>query len=201
MRNSGHHPAGARAALAALLTWAAGAAALSPPASAGELAGVTLPDRVTVEGRTLSLNGLGLRQATWLRVNVYVAGLYLETRSADADAIIASEQIKRIVMQFVRAVGRKDIVKAWNESFEENAGEGMAALRERVETLNSFMPDMTKGGAIVFTYVPQAGVRVEVQGQTKGIIPGSDFARALFSIWLGPKPPNPGLKAGLLGGR
>ncbi len=102
-------------------------------------------------------------------------------------------------MWFVRGVGRKDIVKAWNESFEENAGEGMAALKERVATLNSWMPDMAKGEAITFTYVPDRGVTVEVQGQTRGSIPGSDFARALFSIWLGQKPPNPGLKAGLLG--
>ncbi|HKN48026.1 MAG TPA: chalcone isomerase family protein [Candidatus Polarisedimenticolia bacterium] len=169
------------------------------PARAGELAGVTLPDQVTVEGKTLSLNGLGLRQATWLKVNVYVAALYLETKSSESEAIIGSEEVKRIVMRFVRGVGRKDIVKAWNESFEENAGEGMAALRDRVATLNSFMSDLAKGDAITFTYLPDRGVTVEVQGQTKGSIPGSDFARALFGIWLGPKPPNPGLKAGLLG--
>jgi Chalcone isomerase-like len=105
---------------------------LAVPARAGELAGVTLPDQVTVEGKTLSLNGLGLRQATWLRVNVYVAALYLEAKSSEPEAIIGSEEVKRIVMRFVRGVGRKDIVKAWNESFEENAGDGMAALQDRV---------------------------------------------------------------------
>ncbi len=68
---------------------------LAVPARAGELAGVTLPDQVTVEGRTLSLNGLGLRQATWLKVNVYVAALYLETKSSESEAIIASEQVNR----------------------------------------------------------------------------------------------------------
>ena len=39
-----------------------------------------------------------------------------------------------------------------------------------------------------------------MKGQGKGPIPGEDFARALFGIWLGPKPPNPDLKSGLLGG-
>ncbi len=189
----------ARAALSAVVALCGPAAPPTTRALAGELAGVALPDQVTVEGKTLSLNGLGLRQATWLKVNVYVAGLYLESRSADAEAIIASEQTKRIVMQFVRAVGRKEIVKAWSESFAENAGDGAEVLKQRVDTLNSWMPDMVKGGTLVFTYLPGGGVRVEVQGQTKGTIPGSDFARALFSIWLGAKPPNPGLKAGLLG--
>jgi hypothetical protein len=41
---------------------------------------------------------------------------------------------------------------------------------------------------------------VGVNGTVKGTIAGDDFGRALFSIWLGSRPPNPGLKAGLLGG-
>ncbi len=189
----------ARAALFAVVALCAPATFPATRVLAGELAGVALPDQVTVEEKTLSLNGLGLRQATWLKVNVYVVGLYLESRSADAEAIIASEQTKRIVMQFVRAVGRKEIVKAWSESFAENAGDGAEALKPRVDTLNSWMPDLVKGGTIVFTYLPGVGVRVEALGQMKGTIPGGDFAHALFSIWLGAKPPNPGLKAGLLG--
>ena len=55
------------------------------PACAAELAGVVMPEQVTVDGKTLVLNGLGLREATFLRVDVYVAGLYLEEKSQDAD--------------------------------------------------------------------------------------------------------------------
>jgi len=45
---------------------------------AGELAGVTFPDQISVDSRTLLLNGMGLREATILKVDVYVAALYLE---------------------------------------------------------------------------------------------------------------------------
>ena len=38
------------------------------PVRAKSLAGVELPDTATVNGKTLVLNGLGLRQATVLRV-------------------------------------------------------------------------------------------------------------------------------------
>jgi len=75
----------------------------------------------------------------------------------------------------------------------------MAPLQGRVDALDSFMSDIGKEEAIVFTYAPGRGVSVEVKGQVKGVIPGDDFARALFSIWLGPKPPDPDLKSGLLG--
>ena len=189
----------ARAAACAIL--AGTLSVLAPPrALAAGLAGVTLPDHVEAEGKSLVLNGLGLRKATLFKVSVYVAGLYLEEKSSDPQRILEAPQVKRIVMQFVRGVGRKDLVKAWQESFAENAPAGMAPLQPRVDTLNSFMSDVAKGESIAFTYAPGKGVTVEMKGQGKGPIPGEDFARALFGIWLGPKPPNPDLKSGLLGG-
>lgn len=169
------------------------------PAAAGTLAGVVLPDQVTVDSRTLVLNGMGLREATLLKVDVYVAGLYLEAKSSDADAIVRSDQAKRLVMKFVRAVAAKDLVKAWNEGFGKSASGSLTALKDRIATFNSWMSDMPVGSTLSLTSVPGAGVEVEVQGEAKGTVPGADFAEALFRIWLGPSPPNPGLKEGLLG--
>ena len=175
------------------------AAPLCTSLEAGELNGVTLPDRIEVDSKTLVLNGMGLRQATFLKVNVYVAGLYLESKSSDADAILRAAGPKRLVMQFVRAVGRKDLVKAWEEGFEKGAGTSHEALKERIATLDSYMSDMPKGSVMSFTYLPGKGVVVEVQGAVKGTIPGADFAEAFYRIWLGADPPNAGLKEGLLG--
>ncbi|HKB08536.1 MAG TPA: chalcone isomerase family protein [Candidatus Polarisedimenticolia bacterium] len=176
-------------------------ACVAPPILAGELAGVTYPDTIRVDSSTLVLNGLGLREATLLKVDVYVAALYLESRSADADAIVRSDRPRRLAMKFVRAVGRKDLVKAWNEGFEKSGPDAPAALKDRIATFNSFMIDMPNGGTMSFTALPGKGVTVEVQGDVKGTVPGADFAQALFGIWLGPAPPNPGLKEGLLGKR
>ena len=44
---------------------------------------VTMPDTISIKGADLVLNGLGTRKATWLRVKVYVGGLYLEKKSKD----------------------------------------------------------------------------------------------------------------------
>ena len=50
--------------------------------SAGELAGVTMPDSITVEnGQKLVLNGMGLREMFW--IDIYVGGLYLPTATHD----------------------------------------------------------------------------------------------------------------------
>src|SRR5687768_3500332 len=76
------------------------------PASAGQCAGVTLPEQVSIEGKPLVLNGMGLREATVLAIDVYVAGLYLERRSKDGKAIAASEQLKQMRLSLLRAVDR-----------------------------------------------------------------------------------------------
>jgi hypothetical protein len=40
---------------------------------------------------------------------------------------------------------------------------------------------------------------VTIAGQVKGTIPGAEFMRALWGIWLGAKPPSEALKDGMLG--
>lgn len=174
------------------------AALLSPAASAAELVGVTMPDSVEVGGKTLQLNGLGLREATFLKVDVYVAGLYLENKSSDANAILASDGPAKLQMKFVRDVGKDSMVEAWDEGFPKNTKD-VSKLTDRIAKLNGWMGDLADGDTMAFTYVPGTGVTVEFKGEVKGTIEGADFAKALWSIWLGKKPPNSGLKKGLLG--
>lgn len=175
--------------------------AVSQSLLARECQGVNLPDQLQVSGKTLQLNGLGLREATLFKVKVYVASLYLEQKSTDSHEILASNQVKRLLLHFVRDVGRDDITKAWSEGFAASAGDALPTLQDRIAMLNSWMKDMKIGDQLTFTSLPGTGVQVDVAGKTPGTIKGDDFARALFGIWLGATPPNPGLKSGLLGGR
>jgi len=178
----------------AVTLWSVGAA------HGKECLSVKFPDRTVVDGSPLTLNGLGLRQATMLKVNVYVAALYVTKPSADSDAILSAPPPKQLILHFVRGVGRSDLNKAWDEGFEANAKGQLTALKERIEKLKTLMADMKSGEQLSFTHKSGQGVAVDVAGAPKGMIEGDDFAKALFSIWLGPSPPNAGLKAGLLGG-
>src|SRR5436309_2416077 len=78
-------------------------------------------------------------------------------------------------------------------------GPSAAALRDRIATFESWVSAMAKGESMSVTYRPGTGVQIEIRGEAKGTVPGADFAQALFRIWLGPSPPNAGLKEGLLG--
>jgi hypothetical protein len=161
--------------------------------------GVTFPEQVQIDGSALTLNGLGLRQATILKVNVYVAALYVAKVSSDPHALLASNTPKELILHFVHNVG-DDLKKAWEEGFEHNAKEQLAVLKERIEMLKGWMTDMQSGQRLTFIHTPGAGLQVDVHGTVRGTIKGDDFATAFLSIWLGTHPPNPGLKSGLLGG-
>ena len=180
-------------ALAATLSFAS-------PALANECGSVRMPNQITVANTQLVLNGMGIREATVFNVDVYVAGLYLEHRSSDGNAIAASTETKRLVLHFVRNVDRDDLVNAWNEGFRRNAGGSLGALQARINRLNGWMVAATEGMELSFTYLPGAGIRVHTGSTARGIIEGDDFARVFFSIWLGSHPPNAGLRRGLLGG-
>ena len=163
--------------------------------------GVTLPDSTNVGGKTLILNGIGIREATIFSVNVYVAGLYLEKKTSDASVIIQSDAPKRIVMHFVRDVSRDDITKAYRKGFEKNAEGKYESIKAQVEKWNGFMSDMKKGDRMVVTYMPGNGTTVDIRGQVQGTVPSLDFAKVLFRIFVGPNPPNSDLKEGMLGKR
>jgi hypothetical protein len=176
-------------------------AALSTGIAQGkECNGVSFPDQLQVEGSSLSLNGLGLRLATMLKVKVYVAALYVAKTSSDPGALLASSAPSELILQFVRDVGADDIRKGWEEGFEKNSKAQLPALKERIAMLNGWMADVKSGQRLTFVHKPGAGIEVNVNGAVKGTVKGDDFAKAFLSIWLGGDPPNSEIKAGLLGG-
>jgi hypothetical protein len=145
------------------------------------------------------LNGLGLREATILKVNVYVAGLYVSAKTSDPASVLKADAPKQIVMKFVRNVGKEKLSEAWNEGFEKNAGADKAEVAPGLAQLDAAMADVKSDETIVLTYLPESGTSVSVKGKDVVTIPGLAFARVLFSIWLGANPPNVGLRDGMLG--
>lgn len=169
-------------------------------ASAAQCEGVKFSDSATVAGKKLVLNGLGIREATFMQVDVYVAGLYVEKKSKSGKTLMDPKMTKRLVLHFVRDVDRDDVVEAYQESFQKAAGSKYGKHKADLKKLLSWMSAMKEGQNMTYTYVPGKGVTVSVNGKTKGTIEGDEFSQIFFKIWLGPNPPNSGLKTGLLGG-
>jgi hypothetical protein len=178
-----------------------GSSFVASEARAAECVGVSMPDKVTVDGKTLVLNGQGIREATMMKIDVYVAGLYVSKKSKNGAAIAKKDAHKRLVLKFVRDVDRDKIAEAYQEGFKAAAGKNYGSLKAKMKKLNSWMTDASDGDEHTYTYIPGEGLTVEINGKKKGTISGNDFKDAFFRIWLGKNPPNSGLKRGLLGGK
>ncbi len=94
-----------------LLTLATGAA------HAKECKGVNFPEHLQLDGVDLTLNGVGIRRATFMKVNVYVAALYVGRAAHDPKALIESNGPDELILHFVRSVGVDDLRKGWSEGF------------------------------------------------------------------------------------
>lgn len=157
-----------------------------------------MPATTVVDGTTLLLNGLGLREATVFDVDVFVAALYVEHKSTSAKALLNTDERKQVVLHFVRATSASDIESELEDGFEANAPKASPALKKR---LYAWLEDLEVGESITFTYVPGRGLQIGIKGRVKGTIASTPFAQATLSLLIGPHPPNEGLRTGLLGGK
>jgi hypothetical protein len=171
-------------------------------AQAAEVAGVKLADNVKVGNADLQLNGAGVR--TRFVVKVYVGALYLAEKKTGATEAINARGAKRIALHMLRDLSSEQLSGALDEGLTANLS---AAEREKfqpqIETLRSAMAAVgavKEKSVLTIDYVPEFNAtRLTLDGALKGSIPGEDFYRALMKIWLGDKPVDGSLKAGMLG--
>lgn len=170
-------------------------------ASALELGGVKLEDKVQVGNAPLVLNGAGVRSALFF--DVYAAGLYLAEKKTSAEAVMADEGAKRIVLYVLKDGDARHFLDSLRKGIGKNQSEQqLAALGERMDALNHLfegIEKVKKTDAIAFDWLPGVGTRISLNDKELGRIEGADFYRALLSIWIGDKPARADLKKELLG--
>jgi hypothetical protein len=169
-------------------------------AHAADLDGVAMPDARDVDGTPMRLNGIGLRTFSVLGIPVYVAGLYLERRSDNPDAILQSPEIKLLDIRFLRDVGAEDAREAWRDGFEQNCRAPCYLDPRDVQRFLAAVPSMRKGDETKLLFTSRS-VHVTINGRPMGNIADPHFARTMLATFIGPEPPTPRLKRELLGNR
>ncbi len=161
---------------------------------------------LTLDGKKLVLNGVGVRQASVFKVDVYAAALYLPERTSDGDALVAKPAPAVIQMAFFREVAATDTNKVWDFAFEKNCGTRCKEAAAGLELLKKTQPDVKAGDRMEYRFAGNKGsgpttVSVLLGGNVVGKIDGAEFASVLLATWLGKEPPTERLKEGLLGKR
>jgi len=83
-------------------------------------------------------------------------------------------------------------------SFAANAKDTVAQ-KATFDKMLALVPDVKTGSTLTFIYLPGKGTTLQVADKELGVFEGKGFADAVFSIWLGAKPPSEDLRKGMLG--
>ena len=169
----------------------------SPHAWALTVAGVDVPPAASVSGKTLSLNGAGVR--TKFLFKVYVGALYTERKVSTADELLRDPGEKAVRMHFVhKKVEKEKIVGAFAEGLANNSPE--AARSAGAKTfLSWFTQDFVAGDTVGIDVSPDGALSAFHNGKALGTLRDPALARAALLIWFGEKPADAGLKKGMLG--
>ena len=173
---------------------------LTLSANALEVKGVKVDETAQVGGTSLVLNGAGVR--TKLMFKVYVAGLYLTQKQADANAVINDTGNERVSMHFLRELSSKKLLHGMNEGFTDNNNAAeMAAIEPQMKAFRQMMTSAkeVKEGDVIVLDLTSAGTQVSLNGKALGNIEGAAFNQALLRVWLGGNPVDVGLKKAMLG--
>ncbi len=171
-------------------------AILAMPVQAAEVEGIRFSKTYVAEGKNLRIIGAGLLR--YWGFKAYTGALYLEEETP-VDEVL-TDRAKRIEIEYFRAIKGKDFGPATEQSIARNVDAATyARLQSQIAYHNSLYEDVQPGDRYSLTYIPGRGTELALNGEPKGIIEGSEFAAAVFSIWLGPRPINTAFKNQILG--
>ncbi len=155
-----------------------------------------------VGGHNLVVTGVGLREKTFMKVNVYVIVSYvIEGAKLEGDqgvALLNLDAPKMIKMDLVRGFSCEKLTNSFKDVIEKNYDDLSAFQAEMDEFLAFFTKDAEEGDELVFTYIPGVGLKTVLNGGDLGVITNFEFVKALWTVWFGEKPANDGLKKDLL---
>jgi Chalcone isomerase-like len=156
--------------------------------------------RLPLAGSELVLNGTGVRAVAWFKG--FAAGLYLPRRSSAVAQVLAMPGPKRVQMRMLQEVPAEELVKALRKGLQRNSAEPqrLAARFERLGAAMLAVGTVKKGDVIDLDQDPTRGTLFALNGTLRGeAIEGGDFYAALLASFVGERPYDPRLKAGLLG--
>lgn len=167
-----------------------------------QIEGQSLPRRLTLQGVDLVLNGTGIRSVAWFKG--YVAALYVRQRVDSAAALLAQAAPMRLQLILLHAVPAEELAKAVDKGVRRNTPPddlpaletALAAFLARVRSVG----EVRLGDRVDLDWVLASGLQLSVNGGARGGPVGDEaLYRAVLRSFVGDRPYDPRLKAGLLG--
>lgn len=169
-------------------------------ASARTVDGHSVPDTLQVNGTQLTLNGAGIRKKVIF--DVYLAALYTERQTEQAQTILNSSATRAMRLVLLRDIDGKTLAGALNDGLRDNTNDGQwQAIQSSANAFSDLLlkQKSLKRGSVVDIVFQGPRVSVSAMGAQQGAVSDATFARALLAVWIGNKPAQSSLKQELLG--
>jgi flagellar motor switch/type III secretory pathway protein FliN len=171
-------------------------------AHAARLEGQNFDNTAALAGRTLRLNGVGLRGVAWIKA--FVAGLYLTAPSKDGNQILSMPGPKRLRLKIMLEAPSRELSKSLQSRASKEPEAVRQAMSARVNALSALIDGLNKvrpGDVLDLDYVPDVGVQLRYNDQNVGKpVEGEDLYRVVLKIFVGERPVDKRMKEGLLRG-
>ncbi len=97
---------------------------------------------------------------------------------------------KELEFEYARKIRSEQLASAAEKILEKNVPRDMLEnVQSRIDALNAAYRDVGRGDRYSLRYQPGQGTTLSLNGEVIHQIPGDDFQRIYFSIWLGPESP------------
>ena len=157
------------------------------------------PQVIEFQNNKLVLNGQGTRVVFFMKV--YQGSLYLQVKSSDADQIVNDNTPMAIRIDVTSEMVTSDAMKkALSEGLEKSTNNNTGPITKEIEQLSlSFNSAVSSGDFFEFIYIPEIGTHVLKNNELIELIPGHEFKKAFFGIFLSKNPIQKNLKNSMLG--
>ncbi len=162
--------------------------------------GVDVPESVAVQGKSLSLNGTGVRSVklAFIPIKVYVAAFFAPEALATADAVMNSEGPLEFQFTFLRSANQGQVDDGWNKQFAFSVTDSYPGFADDQAKFVGLFDPIGEGETQRVVLVGEETMVYDV-GTYKGSVKGRNFQKAFLSLFFGSKPAAAALKSGLLG--
>lgn len=167
------------------------------PVTSARIDGITFNDEYTINATRLPIRGYAILNYMFV-IRAYAGALYLPPETASSRAL--SETPRILELHYFHAISAQDFRESTTEMIKKNTtSQEFNSLRQQVNMLNALYRNVVPGDRYRAEYIPGKGTTLYLKSQALGTVPGADFSKAFFSIWIGKNPIDKKFRNRLLG--
>ena len=145
------------------------------------------------------LNLLGVGKYEFFFFDVYTASFYAE-QTCTIEQVLEPGQHKALILYYHREISPSKFIDVSTDTIRKGSPTLSQEVQSGLQMISEMFLPVQEGDRYVLTYEPDVGTKLYHNRELLGIIPGAEFAKAYFGIWLSKDSVSSSLRDELLAG-